>query len=160
MQSDPEDSEQGVEDNREEEALTRPRFTWNAAPEENDTSISQPLPIDPKLDDPRPVSTDEGFEEASTSGRDHPSYHPREYFGPKQRVWILCGGAGSDANISLESGINMYNILKNQMDLIVSLLLYIFYTSNTAFCKCMIICKYLCQSYTCNKIERKPQLED
>ena len=90
---------------RFEKKPLRPRFSWDPPQEE--------------------VPADRGPGEASTSGEDHlplhTGYHPEEFFGDRQRVWILCGGAGSGADLSVESGMNVYNILKDQMDLIVRL---------------------------------------
>ena len=130
LQGDPEEDDQGKAEKSKPRLAdmifdwedAKPGFTWqqNRGPGEASTSGREHRPPDGWDSRPRGQRGTKGRNEVGLTPED---FHPKEYFGPKQRVWILCGGVGSGADMSLASGINVANILRNEVDLIVSSLL-------------------------------------
>ncbi len=76
------------------------------------------------------LGNEEGMQEPRGDG-DGAEPHPGEYDEdldeePEEvqpdlhRVWVLCGGSGSEADASLASGLHVYHELQKQADVLVS----------------------------------------
>jgi len=65
---------------------------------------------------------DDTGDESDSKGKVEEDVGESSKFGI-QRVWILCGGEGSDSTASLASGIHAYHELQKEQDMLVGLLL-------------------------------------